>query len=165
MKLKTTVKNLLQDIVKNYPKLENDFEDKPITIEIKKWHKKRSPDQNALMWVILDKMAKSLNLTPDEVYCNMLKDYGVTADRPLGVEKDHPQYNEILEQFNYYVIRDGKNSKLDYVYMVFGSSTYNSEQMSVLINGILQECENMQLDVSYESAELKSLLEANNGSK
>jgi|LGOV01.1.fsa_nt_gb hypothetical protein len=157
MKLKTNKKTIHKDFAKNYNA--DNYKTDELVIEVKEWKNKRSLSQNSLLWSIIGKMATAIKTTSNEVYFQMLKSYGVTADNPIGLEKAHPQYKQILSQVKYYIIRDGQNPKLDYVYMVFGSSTYDTKQMAHFIDGILSECEQMQLDVSYESGQLKSLKE------
>ena len=158
MKFKTKPTNLLKLIAINIDKIITEYGDKDITVEVKEWRAKRSLDQNALMWAILDKIAKKLNLTADEVYFDMLKDYGVCDY--LAVPENSKNLNAILDTLKYYVIEESTLEKVKRIKVFIGSSHYDTKQMTVLIDGILQECENIGLDVSYESAELKSLLES-----
>ena len=152
MKINTNYDKLLPTLIKYMPRLDDEFKDKRVTVEIKQYRKARSLDQNALMWVILDKMAKSLTTTTQEVYEQMIRSYGVSGI--IGLIKDSANYEQILKTQKFYDVLDDRNVRI-YV----GSSEYDSKQMTVLIDGILSECEQMQLDVSYESKELKSLME------
>ena len=49
--------------------------------------------------------------------------------------------------------------KVAKVELYAGSSDLNTQEFSVLLDGVLQECQNVGVNVDYESGELKSLLE------
>ena len=54
-----------------------EIKDRLYTTEIKEYREKRSLDANAYMWVLLEKMAASMNTSKDEGYLQMLERYGV----------------------------------------------------------------------------------------
>ena len=49
--------------------------------------------------------------------------------------------------------------KVAKVELYAGSSDLNTQEFSVLLDGVLQECQNVGVNVDYESRELKNLLE------
>jgi len=55
--------------------------EEPKTIEVKTKRKGRSLNANAYAWAMMDKLAKFLNSTAEEIYIQMLHDYGVTKYR------------------------------------------------------------------------------------
>lgn len=118
--------------------------DKPLTITVKEFRKKRSLSQNAYLWVLLDELAKKLNRSKEDVYKDFVKDYGVFEVLPLR--------NDAVESFT---TKWGKNglgwfcedlgeSKLNgYTKLIayYGSSTYNTQEMTRLIDAVVTECQ------------------------
>jgi hypothetical protein len=111
--------------------------------EIKQHREKRSLDANAYAWVIITKIADSMRppLSKDDVYLMMLKRYGQT-----GVVKI---LNEDAERFKRqfkYVEEHEKlvpEDKAQYFRFWVGSSNYNTAEMSIFIDGIVNEAEEM----------------------
>lgn len=110
--------------------------------EVKEYKKKRSKSQNAYMWEIIGKIADIQNLKKEEVYVQMLKDYGqseivsmLSAINPNGYLK---YYEEIGK---------GQVEGKDFThYKVFkGSSQYDTKEMSILINGVIQEATQLHI--------------------
>ena len=114
-----------------------------LSIKLSKYRQKRSLDANAYFWVLADKLAEKLNVTKEEVYRNAIKEIG-------GVSEIVCVQNKAVER-----LQDGwrKNgigwqtetmpSKIEgctNVILYYGSSTYDSKQMSQLINNIVEEC-------------------------
>ena len=121
---------------------------KGMAVEVKQFREKRSLDSNGYLWLLCDKIAKVISppLTANEVYYQMIKDYGVREEEPLSV---YAKASELLEKKVKYCERYGEgvlDGKLFYHYHVYkGSSEYDSKEMSVLIDGIISECK--QLDI------------------
>lgn len=118
--------------------------DKPLTITVKEYRPKRSLSQNAYLWVLLDKLAEKLNRSKEDIYKIYVKDYGVFEPLPIR--------NDAVEGF---IAKWSKNglgwfcedlgeSKLNgYTKLLayYGSSTYNSKEMTRLIDAVIQDCE------------------------
>lgn len=124
--------------------------------EIKPWREKRSRDANAYYWVLVSKIAELMNKPKEEIHRQMLIDYGtweVTADgSPKWVILPE---NEPLPQDGYYfdtkakVTVKGENSgeEIGHAYIVIrGSHTYNTKEMSDLINGVVQEAQSLDIE-------------------
>lgn len=140
--------------------LEELKEDK-LSIEIKKYRKNRSLDANAYMWVLISKLEEKINISKDIIY----KD----AIRNIGVYEVIPVKNEAVERFIEAWTKNGlgwvcetTKSKLEgytNILAYYGSSTYNTAEMSRLIDFVVQECK--QLDIETMSRiELDSLIES-----
>lgn len=130
--------NECSDIIEAYDELKQ--LDK-LSIVLKKWRQSRSKNANAYMWVLCDKLGKKIGINKEEVYLTHIRSVGVfravelpkdaaptifTAWRRLGIGWVADEISEV----------DGKVSALLY----YGSSTYNTVQMSRLINSIVEEC-------------------------
>ncbi len=114
-----------------------------ISIEIKKYHKPRSLDANGYAWVLIDKLAAKLNMTKIEVYRELIRNIG-------GVSETVCVKSEALEALQSGWSRNGLGwfseefpSKLDgctNVILYFGSSSYDTAQMSRLIDLLIEDC-------------------------
>ena len=125
-----------------------------VEITIKKYRKKRSLDQNSLLWEIIGKIADKLRASKDEVYLTMLKRYGQG-----GVIKVQPQNEKaILSALKYYEPHEKLYTNKEKYYRVWaGSSGYNTEEFSILLDGVVSEAKEMGIVLT--SLEENSLLE------
>lgn len=122
-------------------------EDK-LSIEIKKYKNKRSLDANAYMWVLISKLEEKISISKDIIY----KD----AIRNIGVYEVIPVKNEAVERFIEAWTKNGlgwvcetTKSKLEgytNILAYYGSSTYNTAEMSRLIDFVVQECKQLNIE-------------------
>lgn len=110
---------------------------------------KRSKNANNYLWSLINKIAIKIKSTSDEVYRIMLKRYSsvemisVRADINIDVyfKNNNIKYYEeagitILNNIKY------KNYKI-----YLGSSEMNKKQMARLLDGIIDECENLGIEI------------------
>lgn len=121
--------------------LKNDLLD----VTVAKHRDKRSVDANALLWKCLGDIAAALRTDKWDVYLQMLKRYGkytYICVKPSVVAAVKSQWRESE------VIGDIKINGCDAVQMLcyFGSSTYNTQEFSVLLDGVISEMEEMGLE-------------------
>jgi len=119
-----------------------------IAAELSRWTKKRSLDANAYAWVLMTKIADTLTasgatVTKDEVYIDMLKKYGqggVVKIKDADAEKWKRawKYTEPHEKLT--------QESAQYWRFYVGSSEYDSAEMSVFINGIITEADDMGIE-------------------
>jgi hypothetical protein len=131
-------------------------QDKDNLYEIKEHKERRSLNANSYFWVLVGKLANVMRLKKDEVYLLMLKDYGQSMLIPVLKGEKPDGY------FKYYEYETSSmlNGKEADWYRVFkGSSEYNTKEMSVLIDGIVQECKEQDIE-TLPPNELKSLKES-----
>lgn len=106
--------------------------------------KKRSLDANAYFWVLVGKIADKLRASKDEIYFEMLKKYGqsitVTVRAGLDLSRAGFKYYELF--------KDGISAGKPFeAYRVFiGSSQYDTREMSVLIDGVVQEAKDLGIE-------------------
>jgi len=128
---------------------------KQLSVTIEQHRKRRSLDSNAYLWVLLSKMAAVLNTTKDELYLIMLERYGVFTHivvKPEVVERVKQEWRTVRELGE--VTINGKTGIQLQCY--FGSSTYNTKEMSVLIDGVVSECQELGIE-TLPPDELESL--------
>lgn len=117
-----------------------------LSIEAKQWRNKRSLDANAMLWACLGEIAKASTppLVPWDVYLFMLKRYGKYTHicvKPNAVEAMKAQWREceVVGEIDI----NGKQAVQLLCY--FGSSTYDSKEFSVLLEGVVSEMVEMGL--------------------
>lgn len=118
---------------------------KQLSVEIKQHRKRRSLNANAYLWVLLGKMAEVLRTSKDELYLMMLERYGVYTHiivKPHVVEQVKAQWRTVRE-LGEVIVNGQKGIQLQ---CYFGSSTYDTKQMSVLIDGVVSECQELGID-------------------
>ena len=132
---------------------------KGITLRIKavKFFKKRSLDANALLWHCLGEIASSLQADKWDIYLQMLKRYGkytYICVKPNMVDSVKKQWRESE------VIGEVNINGTEAVQMLcyFGSSTYNTKEFSVLLDGVIGEMKEMGLETP-PSKEMRRALE------
>lgn len=140
--------------------LEELKEDK-LSVEIKKYRNKRSLDANAYMWVLISKLEEKISISKDIIY----KD----AIRNIGVYEVIPVKNEAVDRFIEAWTKNGlgwvcetTKSKLEgytNILAYYGSSTYDTAEMSRLIDLIVQECKQFNIE-TMSKLELDSLIES-----
>lgn len=128
-----------------------------LSIRAVKHREKRSLDANAYMWCLLQKMAEVLHQDKWNIYLEMLGRYGVFTHiivKPNVVEKVKEEWRTVKELGE--VCVNGTTGIQLQCY--FGSSTYNSKEMSVLIDGVVSEAKEMGIETlpPYELERMKA---------
>lgn len=114
-----------------------------VDVTVKKHREKRSLDANAYAWVLMDKLAEATGTSTSEVYRQAVKDVGgnteIVCVREKAVQKlcDGWNKNGIGWQTE---IMDSKIEGCKNVVLYYGSSTFDTKQMSRLIDNIVQDC-------------------------
>lgn len=129
-------------ILKEYEKLKKC--DK-LRIKADKFRNKRSLDANAYMWVLLQKMAEVLKTSKDELYIEILSRYGVFTHvivKPNAVDRVKAEWRLVKDLGEVEVNGITGNQLQCY----FGSSTYNTKEMSILIDGLVNECKELEIE-------------------
>lgn len=109
-----------------------------LELTVKEWKKKRSLNANALMWVCLGEIADVLRVDKWEVYLQMLRRYGrftYVAVRPSVVDAVKRQWRECEEVGEINI----NGQKAIQLLCYFGSSTYDTKEFSILLDGIFSE--------------------------
>lgn len=111
--------------------------------EAKEHKSKRSNSQNAYMWELIGKIADIQRLKKDDVYLQMLKDYGQSQIISMLSIINPKGYLKYYEK-----IGEGKVNDKEFThYRVYkGSSEYDSREMSILIDGVIQEAKQLNIE-------------------
>ena len=115
-------------------------QDKGKLYEIKEKKNKRSLSQNSYSWVLTGELADRLRLSKEEVHARLLKDYGQSQVISVIADADVAQYFEYYDEIGEGSI-GGKKFKHYKVYKE--SHKMDSREMSIFIDGIVRECEQL----------------------
>ena len=135
---------------------------KKYAVEIKEYRQRRSMDANAYLWTMIGKLSAALHIPPEEIYREAIRDVG-------GNYEVMPVRNEALDKWKHiwqgnglgWVCEEIGPSKLPgytNVRNFYGSSAYDTAQMSRLIEIIATECKAQGIETMAQE-ELASLLE------
>ena len=141
-------------VLPEYEKLKNC---KKLRIKAVQYREKRSLDANAYLWVLLQKLAEMLRTDKWSVYLQMLKRYGqftYIVVKPGAVEAVKKQWRECEEIGEI----DVNGTKAVQMLCYYGSSTYDTTEMSVLIDGVVSECKELGIE-TLPPAELQRIKE------
>ena len=138
-----------------------------LTVKLGKFKAKRSLDANAYCWTLISKIAEKTTLTKEEVYRNAIREIGGNYDVVCVQDKALDSLCSAWARNGIGWQTDTMPSKLEgctNVMLYYGSSTYDVEQMSRLIDNILQDCKVLGIETK-SSAEIDSLLNSWGGKK
>ena len=119
-----------------------------IDIDLKKHREKRSLDANALCWVVCQELAEALKITKVEVYRRAIRDVGVYTPLPIRDDAvDAFCSNWSQGGIGWFAEKTDKSRTKGYtlVFAYFGSSTYDTQQMSRLIDWLIDEAQQIGL--------------------
>lgn len=142
----------------NLEKLKGD----KLSVEIKKWQKKRSLDANSYCWVLCDKIAKELSkesvTTKEEIYKDAITQVG-TFEPMIIEEKAYDNFKRIWEKqgLGFIVQEVIRKDKCIKVHCYYGSSTYDTKEMSLLIQTIVDLAKSLEIETKPQE-EIESLL-------
>lgn len=124
---------------------------KELSIQAKIHRNKRSLDSNAYAWVLMQKIAEATGLDKWDVYLNCLQRYSRAFThvivKPNAIDRLKELYRVCIDLGE--VTVNGKTGHQLQVY--FGSSTFDSKEMSVFIDGIVSECRDLDIDLIPDS--------------
>lgn len=133
--------------------------------EIKEYRAKRSLDSNAYCWVLCDKIAKELSkdgtiITKEKIYQDAILQIG-TFESMIVEEKAFENFKRIWQKqgLGFLIQEVSRKDKCVKVHCYYGSSTYDSKEMSLLINLLVELAKSLNIETKSD-AEINSLLES-----
>lgn len=133
-----------------------------LSIDIKKWRKKRSLDANSYCWVLCDRIAKELSkesiVTKEQIYKDAISQVG-TFEPMIIEEKAYDNFKRIWEKqgLGFIVQEVTRKDKCVKVHCYYGSSTYDTKEMSLLIEIIVDLANSLDIETKPKE-EIESLL-------
>ena len=142
-----TGKALVSLEINEKDRLHNGYDDlhkcEKLSIKLVKYRKRRSLDANAYAWQLINKLAESQGLSKEEVYRHYIREMGVCK----LVEINKEAVDTLIHSWGLHGL-GWIAERVDYaqrkgfvkVNLYYGSSTYNTKQMSRLIKSIVEDC-------------------------
>lgn len=130
-----------------------------VNLDLKKYNPK-SHNINAYLWVLLGELQEKLKLPKEDIYRNYIRHcgvYEVIPIRDIALDK----FIESWSQNGLGWVCDTTKSKLKgytNVIAYYGTSVYNNQEMSVLVDQVVQDCIEQGIPTKPKE-EIESLLE------
>ncbi len=146
----------------------NSLMDTKLSVEAKKWRKKRSLDANGYLWVLCTEIANhpQIKSSKDEVYEEMLQKYGYLYKDEDGncIVVTLKSSIDIAKVEGHWKFYDG-NGKFNAYLMIKGTSEYDTKEMAHFLDMVVQEAKELgiQTETPDEIERMKALWGANNG--
>ena len=141
-------------------RVEEEVREKTFRVEIKGKKAHRSLDANAYLWVLIGKLAEKTDVPKEAVYRHLIKDgkgnYEVFPVRNEAVEKMIEIWESRGLGWVADVLGESKIPNYTNVVLYYGSSVYDTAQMSRLIDSAVYECETLGIP-TIEENELENL--------
>ena len=133
-----------------------------LNIEAKKYREKRSLDANAYFHVLVNKLARKLQTSDEEMKIEMNLRYGTIAMNPDGTKFGiKVPFGSNIQQFYKYCKKFGECVENDITfekYLLYKEThTLDTKEMAQLIDGVVNECKENGIETLPEN-ELRSLL-------
>jgi len=137
----------------------NPVKDIEYEISIKPKRKKRSLDANSYFWVLVGKLSEKLDTSNTEIYQKFIREYGVFQIIPIK-ETAIERWLSIWEHngIGWFCDDMGKCKNTDGYHNIkafYGSSVYDSKEMSRLIDAVVHECKLQGIETMTENEILK----------
>lgn len=139
-----------------------ELRDSDLELAIDKFKEKRSKTANSYMWALCERIAEAVDITKEDVYRDAIKHMGVFKDY------EEPEDRAVTLQIaweklgiGWLVETDVLPNDMVLVRCYYGSSSYNSRQMSRLVDYVVNEAKNLGIETLPEDEinRLKSLWE------
>ena len=130
-----------------------------LSVEAKKYRKKRSLDANAYLWVLCSKIAEVVKSSKEEIYEQMLQMYGYFYQDEDGyitvTVKNEVDMSKISGHWKFLK----SNGKFSSYLMIKGTSEYDTKEMSNFIDCVVTEAKELGIE-TLPPDELKRMVEA-----
>lgn len=124
--------------------------DKLYDLEVKEHRKKRSLDANAYAWVLINKLADAMRITPIEVYRQAIQNVGGNYEVIPIKEEAADHFKQVWEAqgLGWPCVDMGKSKLQGFrnLRAYYGSSTFSVSQMQVFIDNLVQDCRALNIE-------------------
>ena len=137
------------------------YRKREIDVQIKPYRKRRSLDANAYAWVLISRIAEVTRQPVVEIYRHAVRDIGGNIDIVCVVDRAVERLREVWERRGIGWQTDTMPSRLQgctNVALYYGSSVYDTHQMSLLIDRLIAECKDLGIE-TLSPDELERMME------
>lgn len=117
--------------------------------DLVKMKKRRSLDANAYAWVLMDKIAAAIRIPKVEVYQNAIKGIGGVSDIVCVKDAAVDKLRQNWSRNGLGWLTDTMPSKIagcTNVVLYYGSSAYDTRQMSILIDRLIEDARALDIE-------------------
>ena len=125
--------------------------------EFKSVKKKRSLDANSLLWHVCDEIAKVIHSTKEEVYRMAITEVGRFIEMSFSSQKDMEDFIRWWTEKGVGWIVEMVDRELLIVHAYIGSSRYDTKEMSVLIDNVVESARELGISTKSDD-EIESLI-------
>jgi len=147
---------LVLDIDGDFREQYDKLKDADVEISVERYSESRTRKANAYLWAVITKIGNLLRESKEDIYMDMLQAYGQGG--AVSVEERYEEKFKRTYKYHEYLGESTLNGKVFKHYRFWvGSSEYNREEFSILLDGVLQEAKNLGIETKTEE-EIQSLL-------
>jgi hypothetical protein len=124
-------------------------EGKEYKLEVKEFKQKRSLNANSYAWTLIDKLAEKLRMPKTDIYKSYIKEIGGNSDIVCCLDRAVSDLCQAWQGRGIGWLTETEPSKLEgctNVRLYYGSSVYDTAQMSRLIELIVQDCKEHDIE-------------------
>lgn len=132
--------------------------DAPVSVDIKKWRERRSLDANGLLWALCREIGQALGIPDVEVYRKAVMDAGEYEHLPIkavAVDTFARRWESKGLGWFVQVVDDSKLKGYKLVKAYYGSSTYDTKEMSKLLDYVVDEAQQIGLTLRASEKEIE----------
>ena len=147
-------KRVLLEVDGNFDVVYDRLNGKDINVEFKKWSDKRTGAANRYMWVLVDMIAAATHQDKRSIYREAIREIGGVSDiihmKTVAVKRFCEQWECNGIGWQTEVIEGEEESD---VIAYYGSSTFNKDQMTELIENLIFQAEHIGLNTDTPDKE------------
>lgn len=127
------------------------LKDKDVNIELKEWKDKRTKNANALYWELIGKLAKAQHFSNAYAHNYMIQHYGMPEFIDgrtvcMWLPDTDKALSKVMETTLYHLMPLNEVKGNERLYMMMkGSSRYDKAEFSRLLNGLVDECHELNI--------------------
>jgi hypothetical protein len=136
-------------------------EGKLLAVDIKQYRKRRSLDANAYCWILSQKIAEKIGNTKEYVYKKAIREVGQFEIVPIrndAVERWIKNWESKGLGWQSIVMGESKLEGYTNTINYFGSSVYNTKEMSLLLEELVYQAKELGIDTMTDT-EKRELLD------
>lgn len=133
----------------NVGALYDELHETDVDVTVKKHREKRSLDANAYFWVLVDRLAKKTRIPKTDIYRRYIREIGGNHEMVCVIDSAVEKLRNGWEHNGLGWQTDTMPSRIPgctNVILYYGSSTYNTRQMSHLIDMAVQDCQEQNIE-------------------
>lgn len=130
--------------------------DKLLEVTIKKYVENRTLKANAYLWALITAIGNALRLSKEDIYFDMLKSYGQGGAISI-LEQYEPNFIRTYKYHEFLGASELNGKTFKHYRFWVGSSEYNKDEFSILLDGVVQEAKNLGIETKTKE-EIESLL-------